>query len=224
MTHVRLCTVLLCIVTVTTETAEAQIPDTLPLAWTKGGATPEDYTATIDHAVYRSGRASAQLRSRVPTASTFGTLTQRVRSDSLKNVRMGVSAWLRTREAQGANIFVRVDGAVAGLDFANTADNPVSGTAEWTRRELVVDVPDDAFGVTFGLILNGTGTVWLDDVALDVVSSATPRTREAPPRGKPSADTERMLRERYAAEPSRPRNLGFEAIVTSRRESEKQPH
>ena len=46
MTHVRLCTVLLCIVAVTTETAEAQIPDTLPLAWTKVGATPEDYTAT----------------------------------------------------------------------------------------------------------------------------------------------------------------------------------
>ena len=178
--------------------------------------------ATIDRAVYHSGRASAQLRSRVPTATTFGTLTQRVRADSLKNVRIRISAWLRTREAQGALIFVRVDGAVASLDFANTNDNPVSGNTEWTRRELVVDVPQDAFGVTFGLILNGTGTVWLDDVTLDVVSPVTPRTGVAPTRAAPSAAIERMLRERYAAEPTTPRNLGFEEAVTNRSGS-KQP-
>lgn len=223
MTPVRLCTLLLCIVAASPGTAEAQIADTIPPAWAKVGATPDDYTATIDLAVYRSGRASAQLRSRVLTASTFGTLTQRVRADSLKNVRIRVSAWLRTREAQSAAFFVRVDGAVAGLDFATTADNPVSGTAEWTRKELVVDVPGDAFGVTFGLILSGTGTAWVDDVALDVVSSATPRTADPPIRQAPSAATERMLRERYAAEPARPRNLGFEEVVTSRTESKKLP-
>ena len=221
MTHVRLFTLFLCLVAVTTGAAEAQIPDTVPVAWAKVGSTPADYIVTIDRATYRSGGASAQLRSRVPTATGFGTLTQRVRADSLKNVRIRVSAWLRTREAQGALLFVRVDGAVAGLDFANTADDPVSGTSEWTRRELVVDVPDDALGVTFGLMLGGTGTVWIDDVVLDVVSPATPRSGQAPPRPQPSADTERMLRERYAAEPTRPRNLGFEEVVTSRGEGEK---
>lgn len=216
MTLIRRCTMLLGVVALATGTAKAQIPDSLPAGWLKVGATPDDYVATIDHAIYRSGRASAQLRSRVPTASTFGTLTQRVRADSLRDVRLRVTAWLRTRDAKTALFFVRVDGAVAGLDFANTDDNPVTGTAEWTRRELVVDVPHDALGITFGLILDGTGTVWLDDVALDVVSPGTQRTGDAPPRGPASAATERVLRERYATEPFRPHNLGFEELVPSR--------
>jgi hypothetical protein len=35
--------------------------------------------------------------------------------------------------------------------------------------EVVLDVPADATGISFGALLNGSGKIWLNDVKFDVV-------------------------------------------------------
>jgi hypothetical protein len=39
-----------------------------------------------------------------------------------------------------------------------------------------LDVPQDATGVSFGIVLDGTGAVWLNSVNFEVVSTSVPTT------------------------------------------------
>jgi hypothetical protein len=48
----------------------------------------------------------------------------------------------------------------------------LTGTHDWTRREVTLAIPGNADTVEVGAILGGPGTVWLDDAELAV---ATPR-------------------------------------------------
>src|SRR5262249_45969652 len=60
------------------------------------------------------------------------------------------------------------DGVVQTSDYMQ--NRPVMFTTDWTRQEVVLDVPRNAVGVTYGFMLGGSGQAWLDDVAIDVVS------------------------------------------------------
>lgn len=210
MQRLPLVTVLLCLCAVRLTAAAPQNADSLPPGWGKSGNRPNDYAAGVDRAVYRTGQASGQLRSLVPAVDGTGVFSQAVRADAFAGSRIRVSAWLRTRAVNEVRFFVRVDGSGGVLDFGNGADDPMTGTVEWRKREVVVDVPADALGVVFGFVLQGVGTVWIDDVAVEIVPRDTPRTGVAPEREPVAADVEKMLRERYAAKPTKPQNLGFE--------------
>ena len=65
----------------------------------------------------------------------------------------------------------RVDGRDAGpggmLAFDNMHDRPVTGTTDWARHEIVLDVSEEAEAVFFGMLLNGKGTAWVDDLKLE---------------------------------------------------------
>jgi len=68
------------------------------------------------------------------------------------------------------------------LAFDNMSDRPIQGDTEWTRHDVVLDVPASARRITFGVLLGGPGTVWIDGVRLDVVASTVPTTdAKAPP-------------------------------------------
>ena len=43
----------------------------------------------------------------------------------------------------------------------------VAGTTEWVRREVVIEVPAAAEWIEIGVMLTGSGTVWLDDAVLE---------------------------------------------------------
>ena len=196
-----------------TQSASAQGSDSLPAGWGKSGNRPTEYAATVDHTVYRSGRGSGQLRSLVATASGTGVLAQGIRADSLRGARIRVAAWLRARDVHEVRFFARVDGPGSILDFGNGVGDPLTGTFDWTLREIVVDVPNDAIGVTFGMVIAGNGTAWIDDVVVSSVPKGTPRTGTVPAREAASAEMERTMRERYASKPARPQNVGFEKRV-----------
>ena len=47
---------------------------------------------------------------------------------------------------------------------------------DWARYALVLDVRRDAVGLSFGVLRDGSGQVWLDDVALQSVGRDVPLT------------------------------------------------
>jgi hypothetical protein len=48
-------------------------------------------------------------------------------------------------------------------------NRPIKGTASWQKYDVVLDVPQDATGIFFGVLLSGSGTVWLSDTKFEVV-------------------------------------------------------
>jgi hypothetical protein len=60
--------------------------------------------------------------------------------------------------------------------FDNMQDRAITGTTGWQRYNVVLDVPKDATGISFGILLNGTGEVWLNSTKFEVVGPEIPVT------------------------------------------------
>jgi hypothetical protein len=99
-----------------------------------------------------------------------------------KRVRM--SAWVKTANVTGwAGLWLRVDGAAgaggASLAFDNMGKRPIKGTTDWTRYEVVLDVAPSAKDLAFGLLLDGPGQTWLNDLRFEIVDASVAVTDTA---------------------------------------------
>ena len=70
---------------------------------------------------------------------------------------------------------MRVDGPNGKmLGFYNMGDKPITGTTDWTRYDVVLDVPPESVAVAFGYFLNGRGTAWAREFKLEQVGKDVP--------------------------------------------------
>ena len=161
----------------------------VPKAWFAAGSHPKEYEMSIDRGSAHSGKASAYLKSVVPRTSGFGTMMQTFRADAFRGKRVRMSGFVKSQDADGAGLWMRVDGAKSGdvLAFDNMDDRSIRGTTDWKKYEIVLDVPEESEVVAFGLLLAGRGKVWVDDLRFDVVGKEVPttgggRTTAGPPK------------------------------------------
>lgn len=67
---------------------------------------------------------------------------------------------------------MRVDGPhTSFLAFDNMANRAIRGDNDWSRYEIVLDVPTVPLQIAYGAILGGQGRVWVDDLTLEVVGA-----------------------------------------------------
>ncbi len=128
-----------------------------------------------------SGNRSGLIASR-PRPRGFGTLMQTFRAERFLDTRLRLSAYIRVEAVERwAGLWMRVDGPDAQtLAFDNMQDRPISGTLDWRMYQIVLDVPPDAEAIAFGVLLEGPGRVWLDDMAFAAVDGDVPTTGVRP--------------------------------------------
>ena len=114
---------------------------------------------------------------------------------------------MKTRGVDGrATLWLRVDGPgnVEVLDNMTAPKRYLQGDNDWVEKSVVLDVPDGAVAISYGVGLHGNGEVWLDQLKLESVEQNIPVTTELLPlqgtRGP--APAERLL--------ATPTNLGFD--------------
>ena len=119
--------------------------------------------------------------------------------------RLQLTGYVNTEDVNSwAGMWLRVDGKVIGkavtttvkrngdtrkvtssthdkelkktLAFDNMSNRALTGTTGWTRCEIVLDVADSATNIAFGVLLNGTGQLWFDDLKFDIVNTDVPTT------------------------------------------------
>ena len=102
----------------------------------------------------------------------YGSVAQSVVAAPYVGKVARYSAWLKTRDASenGAvlTILVLANGAVVSQNFM--AEAPVKGSKGWTRYTITLPVPGNAERVEIGAMMQGKGSLWLDDVELEFVS------------------------------------------------------
>lgn len=156
-----------------------------PLAWS--GGRP-GYELAQDLEVKHGGNASGRIAARdlsLPDKKA-APLVQRIPASGWRGKRVRLSGWLRTQGVTTgfAGLWMRVDSkAERNLVFDNMRRRGPRGTTDWTRYEVVLDVPREASVISFGVVLAGDGTVWADDLAIDeappgVPSTAMPRSEQ----------------------------------------------
>lgn len=177
------------LVTASLLAGSALIAQETPKGWFPAGSHPKDYLMSLDTNTVHAGKASACVQSRTPEPTGFGTLMQTCSADTFRGQRVRLSAYLRASQVKDwAGLWMRVDGPKGEpLAFDNMQDRPIKNTSEWTKHEIVLDVPGDSQQVAFGLLLTGAGQVWIDDLNFEIVGKDVPTTGSGPTKRVPAA-------------------------------------
>jgi hypothetical protein len=164
----------------------------MPAGWFLAGDRPAEYAVSIETTAH-SGKNAARLACVAAKPSGFGTLMQMFDATKYRGKRLRLTAYVKTLDVTGwAGLWMRVDGSSGpSLAFDNMQDRPIKGTTAWIQYNVVLDVPEVAQAIAFGVLLNGAGTAWVDDFDFEIVGS------QVAPSGKPAL-------------PRSPQNLGFE--------------
>ncbi|GCE18236.1 erythromycin esterase family protein [Dictyobacter kobayashii] len=139
--------------------------------------TPPGHECGVETTMAHSGEACAYLKSSEEDSLVFSTVHQMIGSSAYSNQRLRFSAYVKAKQVQkAAGLWMRIEGPRGPLRFDGMYNRSITGTSDWTRYEIVLDVPEDCTQIVFGLHLSGRGQVWLDDVELASVSSEVPTT------------------------------------------------
>lgn len=166
----------------------------IPYGWITAGSNPKDYKFLLDTTIFHSGSACGLLASKKDKPTGFGTLMQEFSADNYRGKRMKFSAFVKTKQVDGwAGLWMKIEGAGQdSLGFDNMKNRAITGTTDWKKYEIVLDVPLDSKIIAIGVLLSGKGSVWIDDCTFE----------EAP--DKEVTNMEKPL-------PTAPRNLNFKS-------------
>jgi hypothetical protein len=160
-------------------TANAQV-GRVPDGWHAVGSGAGDYAvgADLSRRVGGQGLGGGTIRSLVAEPSGLATMQQSIRADFYRGQRVRLSGFVKTGAVMNgtAALWMRVDGPAGSESSDYMRHRPVVRATDWARYDVVLDVPHDAVGISFGVLLDGPGQVWLDDVALEPIGRDTPLT------------------------------------------------
>jgi len=151
-------------------------------SWFMAGSYPQDYEQGIDSSVTYHEKNSGYLKAKVLQPEGFGTLMQMFKADLYRNKRMSFSALVKSEGVEKcAGLWMRVDGPKGEkpLSFDNMHNRPIQGTTGWQQYRITLEVPQESINIAFGILLEGKGQVWLNDVQFkegraDEITASTP--------------------------------------------------
>jgi hypothetical protein len=153
----------------------------VPKGWFLTGSNSRNYETGVDPQANYNGFPSAYLKAKQSAMEGFGTLMQDFSAGQYAGKRVRLRASVRAEAVGGwAGLWMRVDKGSTVLSFDNMMDRPIKGTTTWQNYEVVLDVPQDATGIAFGILLNKSGSVWLNSVKFESVGLDVPTTAKAP--------------------------------------------
>jgi erythromycin esterase len=142
-----------------------------PEGWFAGG---DGYVAAVDSSEKHSGKRSLRIAYEKP--GNFGVATGRFPVDDVRGKRLRLTGYVKSEGIQTgwAGLWMRVDGPSGVLGFDNMQRRGITGTTDWTRYEIVLEVPEQATNINFGALLTGNGTAWIDSLDLEILPPAEP--------------------------------------------------
>lgn len=155
----------------------------LPIGWFQSGSDPESYDMGIDKGAGQDGKNAATIKSIAKKINGFGTLMQNCLPDNYLGKRVRMSGLLKTQNVSDwSGFWFRIDekGSEQPLGFDNMhdgkKDRSIKGTTDWTKYEIVLDVPQNASNLAYGALLVGTGQIWFDNIKFEVVDNSVQTT------------------------------------------------
>jgi hypothetical protein len=157
--------------------SQVRVPD----GWHTGGRRPDNYEMGIDSRVKHEGKPCARIKFVGSDTKSFGTLAQTFKANDYRGKRLRLSAWIKTRKAEAACLWMRVDGPNGQiLGFDNMENRPITGSKDWKKHDLILDVPKAARHIAFGALVGGEGQAWISGFRFETVNYDVPVTNMLP--------------------------------------------
>jgi len=143
---------------------EAGQEEGLPTGW---AGRPRS-TLGLDENVFHQGNAAGRIIRVGGESGKFSSLTKRLSAD-ITGTTLAFTAWVRSNDVDGQfGLWMRQDGRTGPVDFVNNYALGLKGDQDWQEISVSTELVDHAREISFGLALTGTGTVWIDDVRIEV--------------------------------------------------------
>jgi hypothetical protein len=158
----------------------------LPAPWVVTGMHPQKFAAGVDQDLGVKG--AKFLRNKADDPNAWAALAQPIAAQNYLGQRIRFRAFVKTQDVSGwAGLWMRVDNhAGRSVAFYNSADKPIKGTTDWQERSVVLDVPQDAAVIVFGVNNIGRGQVWIDRLGFEQVGQDVPVDTMQPGRALPT--------------------------------------
>jgi hypothetical protein len=142
-------------------------------AWFLSGSAASSYTISLDksHAVLGQPPLTIQSLSGDAPAGKFGTAMNTVDAVPFRGKTLRFSADVIGRASNGwGGLWMRIDDAAGrALAFDNMENRPLKGDVAYMKHEVVLDVPQNASSINFGVLLDGAGALSVADAAFEIV-------------------------------------------------------
>lgn len=131
-------------------------------------AGPVSYKFTVDTTERHSGARSLRIDNTGP--EIYGAIAQGLDARPWRGKVARLSGWLKTRDADEGGAALTLVALQTGATLAQNfmPDAPIRGTTVWKRHTITLTLPAGTDKVEVGVMLRGRGSVWLDDVELEI--------------------------------------------------------
>jgi RNA polymerase sigma factor (sigma-70 family) len=165
--------------------------------------TPKRYEYQLDAAMAYQKKTSLAITLREGEHSAEETfphsfvflMHEGFMADDYHGKRLRMVAYARAEEVKQGVFNLHINGPASvreGMErktmyMTSNQHEPIEGTNDWRRYELVIDVPEDATSIQCGFNLTGSGKIWLDGFQFEAVDASVPLTgtRIVPPPRQP---------------------------------------
>lgn len=131
-----------------------------------------DFVAKHDTEFMEDMRRASEQAKAAPRADgpPFAVATASFPVEVAAGKRIRYSGYIKTEgiTREWAGLWWRVDGKSGVLAFDNMKDRGATGTTDWKRYEIDLQVPADATNINFGTIHPGDGSAWFDGLSVTI--------------------------------------------------------
>lgn len=151
--------------------------------WFKTGNKPDSYYMGIDKDSNRKGQNVNTIKSIDEKIDGFGSMAQTFLPDKYLGKRVRMTGYIKTKDVnEWAGLWFRADQKdfAIPLSFDNMHDSKIDrsikGTNDWSKYEIVLEIPLNSAKLVYGILLSGTGQLWFDEINFEVVNNDIPTT------------------------------------------------
>lgn len=145
-----------------------------------GTCAPQKFEAAFDREVFFKGTKSVVLKSTSTELETgdYYTVMQQFKAKNYIGKRVRLSGFVKAKGVTGwGGLWMRIDSITANIiKIDNMQNRPITGDTDWNHYSVVLDVPENSAIINIGMLLYGTGELWMDNVSFDIVDKNIPAT------------------------------------------------
>jgi uncharacterized protein YfbU (UPF0304 family) len=136
----------------------------------------ESYKIFVDRQTKLNDKASACIEAK-SDAPSFASLYQDFSSQNYKGKKVKFSGFVKTKDVSDwSGIWMRVDDATQVLAFDNMENRRITGTNDWKKYDVVLEVPQVCKKIKVGVMQAGKGTSWFNNCHFEPVDATVTTT------------------------------------------------
>lgn len=161
------------------EEADMEKNNLIP-GWIITGTAPEEYDVNLDYDIFYKGTRSVRIQGEGGQIQEldYMTVMQQFKAKDYIGKRIRFSAFIKSLNVEGwCGLWMRINGVTANIvKIDNMQNRPIKGTRDWNYYSVVLEIPETGNIVNIGVLLNGTGTIWMDHANFEVVDKSVETT------------------------------------------------